>query len=151
MTTSFFAKYIPGVRWLLPILPIGALLLPVGAAISHEHSANESAEQTRVIEWLKSWKRPKGHQSLPHRQMSCCYISGLQQDCFAVKETRVASDGSFEVFPDVEGHFEYARWYKVPPDIDEANQPDPRESPDSRSYVCIAGATVICFVAGAGF
>ena len=149
MTASLFAKYIPSVRWLFPLLLI-ASSLPVGTAISHEHSVNESAEQARVIEWLKSWKRPGGN-GYAHRTMSCCYISGLQQDCFPVKETRIAPDGSYEVFPDVEGHFEYARWYKVPPSIDEANQPDPRESPDSRSYVCIAGSNVICFVAGAGF
>jgi len=117
---------------------------------AHEHQASETPEQARVIEFLRTWKRPAGPYSVQHRLMSCCYINGLQQDCFAVKETRIGSDGSYEVFPDVEGHLEYARWYKVPPSIDEANQPDPRESPDSRSYVCIAGQSVICFVSGAG-
>lgn len=145
MTTFLFAKYISGVRWLFPILGLVGplLLLPVGAATSHEHSANENAEQARTIEWLRNWKRPG------NRWSSCCYISGLQQDCFAVKQTRIV-DGAFEVFPDVEGHFEYARWYRVPHNIEEANQPDPRESPDGRSYVCILGQQVICFVAGAG-
>ncbi len=54
------------------------------------------------------------------------------------------------VFPDVEGHAEYSRWYTVPHGISEAEQTDARDSPDGRSYVCIAGAQVICFVPGAG-
>jgi hypothetical protein len=119
-------------------------------AFAHEHKANETPEQARVIEFLRSWKRPMGpYSGVSPRTMSCCYINGLQQDCFAVKQVRIV-DGAYEVFPDVEGHLEYARWYHVPPSIDEANQADPRESPDGRSYVCIAGQSVICFVAGTG-
>ena len=120
-------------------------------AFAHDHKADETSEQARVIDWLRTWKRPGGgvYSGVGHRTMSCCYINGLHQDCFAVKQTRVV-DGAYEVFPDVEGHLEYAQWYRVPHNIEEANQPDPRESPDSRSYVCIAGQSVICFVAGAG-
>ena len=120
------------------------------SANAHDHSPQESPEQARVIEWLRTWKRPQSG-GFGHRVMSCCYISGLQQDCFAVRETRMTPDGAYEVFPETEGHIEYAHWYRVPHNVEEANQPDPRESPDSRSYVCIAGNVVICFVAGAGF
>lgn len=132
------------------LLAITILIIACIPSFAHEHQAGETDEQSRTIEFLKSWKRPKGPYNIPHRMMSCCYISGLQQDCFAVKEVRIV-DGHTMVFPDVEGHFEYARWYVIPDGIDEAEQPDPRESPDGRSYVCIAGAQVICYVAGTGF
>ena len=116
---------------------------------AHEHMPGETKEQARVIEWLKTWKRPKGPYNIVHRQSSCCFISGMQQDCFAVKETR-RFGSVIEVFPDVEGNFGYAQWYTVPPSVSEFEQPDPRESPDGRSYVCIAGNNVICYQPGGG-
>lgn len=118
-------------------------------AFAHEHQAGESEEEARTIEFLRNWKRPRGPYNIGHRVSTCCYIGGMQQDCFPVKETRIEHGVTF-VFPDTEGHIEYARWYQIPEGVAEDEQPDPRESPDGRSYVCVAGNNVICYVRGSG-
>jgi hypothetical protein len=123
---------------------------PPTLAPAHEHQAGETAERAETIEWLRRWRRPTGEfAGVPHRHDPCCYIAGKDQDCFLVKERRIV-DGILEVFPESEGHPDYDRWYKVNTGVTEEDQKDPRDSPDGRSYVCISGQLVICFVNGSG-
>jgi hypothetical protein len=119
-------------------------------AYAHEHQAGETAEQAQTTEWLRRWRRPTGEfAGVPHRHDPCCYVDGKDQDCFLVKERRIV-DGVLEVFPESEGHPLYDRWYPVNTGVTEEDQKDPRDSPDGRSYVCISGQLVICFVNGSG-
>lgn len=118
-------------------------------AHAHEHQPGETAEEKRTVDWLRTWHRPKGVFSIEHRVQGCCYAEGVLQDCFVVKETRVRN-GVREVLPDSEGKTPPDVWYRVDTKVDEDLQPDPRESPDGRSYVCISGGQVICYVGGGG-
>jgi len=142
----WFLKRAGLVFYILSAGSCGALA-PVTA---HEHQPGESSERKQTVEWLRTWKRPSGEfAGIPHRKDSCCYATGEQQDCFAVKERRVVN-GVLEVFPDSEGHSEYDHWYPVNTGVTEDEQKDPRDSPDGRSFVCIHGESVICYVNGSG-
>jgi hypothetical protein len=137
----------------LMLVMILLLVYPVQA---HEHKAGETTEQARVVEFYRTWKRPRGNFSIPHRQALCCYGGGDMQDCFPVEATRRNERGELEVMPDVSGASTYvqaqygAKWYIANTGVDEDQQPDPRESPDGRSHVCIVGYSVVCYVPGYG-
>jgi hypothetical protein len=127
-------------------------------AYAHEHMQGENPEQARVIEFYRTWQRPKGVFSVEHRERSCCYAAGDYQDCFPVLAIRKSrKDGVWEVYPDLAGtstkaQITYNNWYRLDTKVDEDLQPDPRESPDGRSHVCISeGAqVVVCYVPGSG-
>ena len=128
-----------------------------GPSSAHEHKAGESTEAARIVEFYSTWKRPKGDFSVIHRQPTCCYGSGSQQDCFPVLAVRKNEQGITEVMPDVtdaatEAQARYgSRWYPLNHNIEEDKQPDARESPDGRSHVCVApSGDAICYVAGYG-
>jgi hypothetical protein len=130
------------------------LLTFISFAHAHEHKPGETSEQARVVEFLRKWQRPKGNFGIVHRQGSCCYSTGEHQDCFPVKQVRVRN-GVTEILPDTDdasttAQANYSRWFPLTTGVEEDKQPDPRESPDGRSYVCIAGAQIICFVNGTG-
>lgn len=149
----------PNDRWLLWVV-IGAIALTLilwfRHAQAHEHMHGESVEQARVIEFYRTWYRPKGDFSVVHRQSSCCYSQGANQDCFPVLAERTRPDGVREVMPDVTGASTQAqanyggKWYALTHHINENEQPDPRESPDGRSHVCVAGEAAVCYVPGTG-
>lgn len=126
-----------------------AACFSIGMAFAHEHTPGETAAQKRKVDFLQQWRRPKGIFAVEHRFLGCCYSTGENQDCFAVKQTRMV-DGVREVFPDSEGHKEFDRWFKLDTGVNEDEQPDPKESPDGRSYVCIQGNQVVCYVGGIG-
>ena len=123
---------------------------------AHEHAPGESTEQARIVGFYKTWKRPKGEFAITHRQSYCCYGDGARQDCFPVLKERVNEKGIREVMPDVTGahpqaQTEYGnKWYPLNYGIEENKQPDPRESPDGRSHVCVSGMSAICYVPGYG-
>jgi len=99
-------------------------------------------------EFYNKWMRPQGHyQGMQHRKSSCCNLS----DCFPVLETKMVN-GKYFVRPDQPYFNDKSQipWYPVPNEIIESNQPDPRETPDGRSHVCIIGGNVVCFVEGNG-
>jgi hypothetical protein len=139
--------------WVCLVLAVtSSVLWFVVLAGAHDHKPGESAEEQRTIEFLRNWRRPKGPYNIVHRQGSCCYISGQQQDCFPVKAIRMNGTNK-EVLPDTEGTIAgpgYNHWYVVPPEVEEANQVDPKESPDARAYVCVTGNMVVCYTEGAG-
>lgn len=121
-------------------------------APAHEHQAGETSEQARIVQFYKTWLRPKGDFSIQHRVSSCCWAEGAMQDCFPVKETKRDTDGTLLIKLDVDqAHAGYGLdWYKVDHNIEEHKQPDPRESPDGRSHACVSGNVVICYVQGVG-
>lgn len=145
-----------GLSVLIAALVIFFITMAIHVAWSHEHQAGETDEQRRVIEFYRTWLRPKGNFAITHRNGSCCYSSGEYQDCFAVKESYRDKQGVLWVKPDTDGVSTLAqasygdKWYGVTTGVDEDKQPDPRESPDGRSHVCIAGNNVICYVGGWG-
>jgi hypothetical protein len=118
-------------------------------ARAHEHQAGESAEQARVVEFYRSWRRPKGEFSIQHRTPMCCYAEGANQDCFPVAEMRKGADGVPEIRLDTQTAYG-SRWYPLNTGVEEDKQPDPRESPDGRSHACIVGQAVVCYVPGQG-
>lgn len=142
----WFLKRCGLVLYILSVGSCGAL----APSMAHEHQVGESSEAQRVVEWLQKWKRPSGKfAGVPHRKDPCCYVSGKSQDCFAVKQARYVN-GVLEVFPDSEGNAHYDKWYPVNTGVEEDKQKDPRDSPNGRSYVCIYGEAVVCFVQGSG-
>lgn len=140
----------------LPKLTSLLLCLLPCTALAHEHQPGETTEQQRIVEFYRTWKRPKGEFSIVHRQPSCCYGDGAEQDCFPVLKERINEKGEREVMPDVSGahtqaQMEYGgKWYPLIYGIEENKQPDPRESPDGRSHVCVTGAAAVCYVPGFG-
>jgi hypothetical protein len=125
-------------------------------ARAHEHQPGETDEQARIVQFYKTWLRPKGDFSIPHRQNSCCFAAGDSQDCFPVLADRDVGHGH-EIMLDVEGASTLAqshyggRWFPVKDHIEENIQPDPRESPDGRSHACVTqGGVVVCYVPGYG-
>jgi hypothetical protein len=128
-----------------------ALIMGAHAALAYPEDHKHS-EDAQVQNFLGKWTRPKGQFSITHRVSSCCWSSGANQDCSPVAQTRVVN-GVIEVRPDLtdySGTVDYNAWYKVDTGVNEVDQPDPRESPDGRSYVCVAANEVVCFVPGAG-
>ena len=131
-------------------LILGALVFGHFRAHAHEHTAGESSEQARVVEFYRTWRR------LPYRTIYCCYSEGAQQDCFPVLEQRRNAQGEIEVMPDVTGAHTMAqasygnKWYVVPVSVQENESEAGRESPDGRSHVCVNGTYVVCYVAGYG-
>jgi len=125
-------------------------------AHAHEHKVGETSEQARVVEFYKTWHRPKGEYSIKHREPLCCWGSGLQQDCFPVLARRFNDKGQEELTPDVSGtptqvQLEYGgKWWPNIYKVTEDQQVDPRESPDGRSHMCITGQSIICYVRGWG-
>lgn len=154
-----YEKRLSNLLWIIiAVLLLVFLLWALNLADAHEHQAGETSEQARVINFYKSWTRPKGDFSIPHRTASCCYAMGANQDCFPVLATRRAPDGVLEVTPDVSEAPTDAQitfggvWVRLDHHIDEDQQLDPRESPDGRSHVCITPAShiAVCYVAGYG-
>lgn len=141
---------------LVVVLTCVCVLISAIPLRAHEHMPGENTEQARIIEFYKTWKRPKGEFSVIHRQSSCCYGDGAQQDCFPVLQERINEKGQREVMPDVTGahtqaQAEYGgKWYPLIYNIEENKQIDPRESPDGRSHVCVTGEAAVCYVPGFG-
>lgn len=130
--------------------------LVVTPTYAHEHQPGETSEQARVVEFYKTWHRPKGEFSITHRSPMCCYGDGRQQDCFPVLARRINEKGEEELTPDVTGaateaQAEYGgKWYPNVFHVTEDEQIDPRDSPDGRSHMCVSGQAVICYVRGWG-
>jgi hypothetical protein len=86
------------------------------------------------------WNIPNGGQE---RKNSCCN----RVDCAPAKVKR--EGGTWFVWKEID-----SRWIVIPESLLEHNQPDPRESPDGRSHVCMALAKgdhrVFCAVLGSG-
>lgn len=131
------------------------LLRGCNHARAHEHQKGELPEQARVIEFYRTWHRPKGSYSIKHREPLCCFAEGKNQDCFPVLGFRKDDSGVIEVKPNTDGastdtQLEFGDWYKLNTGVEEDKQIDPRESPDGRSHVCIVGQAIVCYVAGSG-
>lgn len=144
------ARYVLITAFALLALAASAIVAAqlIGAR-AHEHQVGESAEERRVVDFLRTWHRPKGiFNVIQHRVPGCCYAEGPKQDCFRVLKFR-NHNGIEEVFPETT-NVDYQRWYPLDTGVNEEDQPDPRESPDGQSYVCILGQQVACFVRGAG-
>src|SRR6266550_4799960 len=127
---------------------IGSLIL-MKAARAHDHQPGETTEQQQVVDFLRTWRRPKGTFEIEHRRPLCCYADGQNQDCFLVAARRVV-DGVLEVKPAFGELDAYDNWYKVNTKVNEDLQDDPRDSPDGKTYVCILGNSVVCYVEGTG-
>lgn len=103
----------------------------------HDHTKMGEAGK-----FYNEWRRPKGNFSgVQHRGSSCCNL----QDCDVVIEVDIRGGKMFAKL-----RREPDRWYAVDPSIIEANQEDPRESPDGMSHGCVIGGVMACFVEGGG-
>ncbi len=115
-------------------------LLAATAAQAHEEPTAATSEQAKVYEFYAKWRRPQGPYNVPHRQVSCCN----RTDCFPVGDIK-RENGKYVVRPEGDNS-----WYVVPTSVVESNQPDPLESPDGRSHVCVIAGQVVCFTEGSG-
>ena len=114
-----------------------ALLIAQAKAEEHDH-----AQLGAAGEFYSKWQRPKGNfTGIGHRTQSCCN----RTDCDVVTGVSIIKGKMW-----ITVRREPSRWYPVDPAIIEANQEDPRESPDGMSHACIIGGTVACFVEGSG-
>lgn len=147
-------QIIEGLFIVLGIMAV-AYLLATCCARAHEHQAGESTQQAAVVEFYRTWHRPKGEFSVVHRQASCCWSDGPNQDCFPVGGRKVI-DGVEWLTPDVSEASTQAqlafggRWWPNKYHTAEDEQVDPRESPDGRSHMCVTGDAIICYVRGWG-
>lgn len=135
---------------------LAGVSIPANQPSAHVHAAGETSEQARVIEFYRTWHRPKGDYSIKHREPLCCWAEGDNQDCYPVLARRTNEKGQEELTPDVSGastaaQAEYgSKWWPNVYHITEDEQPDPRESPDGRSHMCITGQAIVCYVRGSG-
>ena len=101
-----------------------------------------------VGQFYMSWNRPDLY-GLGQRNGSCCG----KADCRPVHAMRKVGAGGHYMSIEVEilnpGTRKF-QWYPVPDRLWEDQQPDPRESPDERSHVCINNGQVICAVRVSG-
>lgn len=114
-----------------------------GQEIHHHPGATELIDK-----FYSTWKMPIIHPAC--KQKDCARRVALccnRKDC-AVREVSL-KDGQWNVhFIDVS----HDVWIPIPANIIEANQPDPRESPDGQTHVCIDpnSLQILCAVLGAG-
>ena len=136
----------------IAVIVAASLMWCLWPARAHEHQAGESAEQARVVDFYRTWLRPKGDFSITHRFSSCCYAMGMNQDCFPVLAERKDAQGMRWIMLDAPNTQFTGQWYRLDHGIEENKQPDPRGSPDGRSHACIAPAVgiVVCYVPGYG-
>lgn len=119
---------------------VGALLLLTVPAVALDPRHNHPPEDAPIHEkFYNTWMRPNPIK----RTVSCCNA----QDCYAVQTRRVGSSWEFLRRED-------KRWTRIPDEVIEQYQADPRESPDNRSHVCagapLSGGSVYCFTFGSG-
>lgn len=128
----------------LGIAALVAVFLLAPKVFAHDTSMARTSEERQVYEFYARWMRPKGRfEGMTHRAASCCN----KTDCFPVEEIRKVAGTYFVRVRTPNG---LSPEYKVDASIIEANQRDPRESPDGRSHACIIGGMVVCFVEGSG-
>lgn len=103
----------------------------------HDHAALGPAGQ-----FYSTWNRPDKRTLQGNRVQSCCN----NQDCEHSQIVRFAGRWY------VRGHkMAPARDVVIPDAIMEHNQPDPRESPDGSSHVCMdTSGHILCAVLGSG-
>lgn len=94
-----------------------------------------------------NWLRPTMRLPSGERNYSCCG----KGDCYPTQFKTGKNGHTYfmrkTIGPDGERH-ETGEWVMVPDSLIEANQPDPRESPDGQSHVCESGMNVFCAVLG---
>ena len=110
---------------------IHTLLIGLSLVIPVQHPPEHAQLHEQ---FYRQWMVP------PSRISSCCN----KQDCAPAWSKWVSGQlymrRSFE-----------EKWTAIPQALLEANQDDPRESPDGQSHVCIsAGGTPLCAVLGSG-
>ena len=113
------------------------MLMPAQGQHTHEGEAGK---------FYQTWLQPD-LQDTGKRTKSCCGNA----DCRPILAIRKSGSGEFEV--EAMAPYEYPKryWYRVPEQMWEDAQADPRESPDGRGHVCINNGQVICAVRSGGF
>lgn len=128
-------SYLASSCWLLCVL-----LSPLTQAQEHGHPPEDAELHDKFYE---SWLMPAEYQGSSRRTRSCCN----KIDCYPAQVKR--ENGRWYVL-----QREHVQWIEIPEHIIEQNQPDPRESPDGRSHVCMQASPVdpyvFCFVHGSG-
>lgn len=116
---------------LAAVLIMLALILPAFA--QHLHPPQDAAIHER---FYSTWMMPNAGKP---RQYGCCN----KQDCYPAE---IKEEGGNYFARTRDGR----RWIPIPPSKLEDLQPDPRESPDGRSHVCmpLTEAGVYCAVRG---
>ena len=117
-------------------LALAAMIVTVTFALAQEHGHPPQDAEIHH-QFYKTWKYPKARDSTGTRKGSCCNLT----DCHPTEIKRMGGrwwaksrDGKSDL--------------QIPEEIMEHNQPDPRESPDGRSHVCVVNRNVICAVLG---
>ncbi|SRR6266576_4774444 len=90
-----------------------------------------------VGKFYQTWNRPED------RTKNCCGVA----DCRPILAIHKLGNGSFDIEVNDYG---VVKRFRVPDDIWEDSQSDPRESPDERSHACIEKGKVICAVRAGG-
>ena len=96
----------------------------------------QHAHDGEVGRFYQSWLRPDIRVA-GNRTQSCCN----QMDCAPANFRKVG--GQWEGF-----HSQFGQWYRIPENLFEHNQDDPRESPDARGHLCVlkSQGKVLCAV-----
>jgi hypothetical protein len=98
-----------------------------------------------VDKFYSSWMMPIPFSNLNRRTKSCCN----KVDC-APREIKFENGRWFVHW--FNPQLKHDVWLPIPENLIEANQPDPRESPDGQSHVCINpnNGEILCAVVGSG-
>lgn len=112
------------------------LLALTSAALADDHQ-HPPQDADLHDAFYSTWRVPNGG---AYRGSSCCN----KKDCYPAQIKSQAGQVFFL-------HRETRQWKIIPQGIIEANQPDPRESPDGQSHVCASPTgAVYCAVLGGG-
>ncbi len=119
----------------------------IAATLGTATAQHPPEHQALHEQFYSTWKSPYENLATrtERRTAGCCGIS----DCFPADVKYVG--GRLWMHPRVPQQSAVEdRWYLVPASLLENNQPDPRESPDGQSHVCIVGDQAFCAILGSG-
>lgn len=115
---------------------VAALLVMISQEVRAEYHIGHPNENMFLHEqFYTNWNMPD------NRGVSCCN----RQDCAPVDRVEYKADGTIWMLRTSD-----QVWLKIPANKIEHNYNDAKGSPDGRSHMCSAGATVYCAVLGDG-
>lgn len=120
---------------------IAIILLIIMGIITDGAEHNHPPQDIALHEqFYSTWNRPTSRSDKGERMVSCCN----KLDCYPTS-IRQRPDGNYEALRREDG-----KWIMFPATLLEQQQPDPRESPDGQTHVCISAGSPLVYCATLG-